>query len=174
MSDFLILFTGKYLIFLFLLPLVYFWLKGNKRLVFQVLLAVFLVNVVALLIGFIFPLSRPFEVAETSPRVPVFFLEHNARFRTASFPSKHVAASASIAFSILMGSSFLGSALLAVPFLVGAGRVLAYVHRWPDVIGGFGLGMLAAFVSKFILEHKSIVGFVNKVEAKLPPNSTHE
>ncbi|MEA2020558.1 MAG: phosphatase PAP2 family protein [Patescibacteria group bacterium] len=174
MADFLILAIGKYLVFVFLLPLVYFWLKGKKSVVFQALLAVLIANILSLLVGIVFPALRPFELAETSPRVPIFFLEQNSRFRTTSFPSKHAAASAAIAFSVLVDNKLLGLVLLAFALSVGAGRVWAFVHRWFDVVGGFGLGLFAAFVARFVVNHKVIGSFMAKMEAKLPPYPTHE
>ncbi len=171
MNDSLVLFIGKYLVLFFILPFIYFWLKGNKKMVIHAFLAVVLADAAALLIGVVFPTLRPFEAAGASPRVPIFFWGGSLQLRTASFPSKHAAVSSSVALSVFGKYKVYGIFLALAAFLVGAGRVLAYVHRWYDVVGGFGIGLLATVVAGRILEHEVVGGFIIRLGERIPPRT---
>jgi len=156
--EFLVLITAKYFIFLFALPLLYFWFKGERRLVLRAVFAALLSGILAFLIGFLFPVERPFEIWDTEPAVPVFFFEHNPDLRTASFPSKHTAVGFAIAFSFFVYDATLGGLLLVGALLMGAGRVFAFVHRWIDVGGGIFVGLVSVqlikLFSSVFREHK--------------------
>ena len=153
MDNILILIAGKYLIFLFTLPFIYFFLKGRQELVVKAVLSTCLAIGLALFINFVFPVARPFEVWQTEPTVPIFLFEHDPRLRTASFPSKHVSAGAAIAFSFWAQSPFLGVALLVGTLFMGTARVFALVHRWIDVIGGVILGLSSYYIIGFSFKY---------------------
>lgn len=139
----LILFAAKYLIFLLFVSLVYFWFIGERELVVRAFCAVGLVIGIALLIGFLFPTLRPFEkLGMETP--PVFFFEQNSNLRTASFPSKHAATTAALAFVVMRKKKLLGRFLLLGSLAVGVGRYLALVHTGWDILGGIVVGWLSA------------------------------
>lgn len=143
MNNTLILLAGKYLIFIYVLPFIYFIFKGRRRLIFKSILSTFLAIGLALFINFISPIARPFEVWQTEPTVPIFLFEHDPNLRTSSFPSKHVSAGAAIAFSFWSQSPLLGTALLLGTLFMGTARVFALIHRWIDVAGGLVVGLVS-------------------------------
>ena len=147
----LIIFFAKYLIFIFVAPLTFFWMKGSRVLFWRALLGSILAYSLALFTGFIFPVPRPFEKAGDFPPPPVFFFEQHPQFRTASFPSKHMAVAVLISLVLMSRNRRWGAIFLALAFLVGWGRVSAQVHTWWDIAGGAAIGGLCAVLVERIL-----------------------
>jgi len=150
MSDLLILFSAKYLIFFLFLPLIYFWFRGERKLVFCTLASVLLAEVLALLVEALFPTPRPFVVFGIAPP-PVFFL----RVQTGSFPSGHTAVGVALAVSVMLKRKIWGRFLLLLALIVGVARVLTSAHFWWDILGGIVIGWLCAHLVNRIHQAKS-------------------
>jgi len=150
MVTLLIIFCAKYLIFLFIAPLTFFWMGGQQKLLRRTFFGGALAYILAIIIGFVFPVLRPFEKTGSFPILPVFFFEQYPQLRTASFPSKHMAAAVLISLVVMSQSKFWGAVFLILAFLVGWGRVAAQVHTWWDILGGAVLGLLCTFFVAYI------------------------
>ena len=84
------------------------------------------------------PTTRPYVTLAFTPLIePVLQL---------SFPSGHVAVLSALAFVALRTHRKYGLFLLLCAVLVGAARVLVGVHYPMDIIGGLGVGFVAAFL----------------------------
>ena len=165
MNNILILIAGKYLIFLFTLPFIYFFLTGRRELVVKAAFSAGLAIGLALFINFVFPVARPFEVWQTEPTVPIFIFEYDSNLRTASFPSKHVSAGSAIAFSFWPQNALLGVALFVGTLFMGTARVFSLIHRWIDVIGGVILGLFSYYIIGFSFKYieKLYINFKSQI-----------
>lgn len=73
-----------------------------------------------------------------------------------AFPSGHTAPLAAIAFAIFILNKKIGYIFIFCALLVGVSRVVAGVHFPIDILGGFILGAIVAYVLKFANYRKSI------------------
>lgn len=81
---------------------------------------------------------RPFVVDGVAPLIP--HVSDNG------FPSDHSLAAALVAGVVLAFRRRVGLVLLGVAFLVGAARVAAHLHHFPDVLGGLLIGLASAIL----------------------------
>ena len=145
-----LIFSAKYLIFFLSVPLIYFWVKGRRSLVWRALLSCVLAEIGTFLIGFCFPTPRPFEVFGISP--PSVFIWG---VRTSSFPSGHTAVGVALAVAVMLQEKLLGRFLLLLALAVGVARFLVLAHFWWDIVGGAVLGTLCALlVSRIFLKRQ--------------------
>lgn len=63
-----------------------------------------------------------------------------------SFPSGHATFMFALAFSLYSFDKKAGFIIFALALLTGIGRVLAGVHYWYDIVGGFILGALISYI----------------------------
>jgi undecaprenyl-diphosphatase len=70
-----------------------------------------------------------------------------------SFPSGHTSFAAALGFAMYTFHKRSGIILLILALIIGASRVLAGVHFWYDIVGGFALGALIAWIA-FLLTRK--------------------
>jgi undecaprenyl-diphosphatase len=68
-----------------------------------------------------------------------------------AFPSGHTAPLTAIAFAILFLNKKVGYAFILFALLVGMSRIIAGVHFPIDIIGGFVLGAIVAYLVRFLL-----------------------
>lgn len=66
------------------------------------------------------------------------------------FPSDHTALTAYLGFLVLMYSRKLGIALLMIALLIGSARVAAGIHHPIDIIGGFIIGAIGAYLGSLV------------------------
>lgn len=93
---------------------------------------------------------RPFVVDHTAP-----LIAHPA---DNGFPSDHTALAAAVAAVVLLWHRRTGAALLVVAVLLGAARVAAHVHHWPDVLAGFAIGLVCAALG-WLVAHWAVPRF---------------
>ncbi|MCU1538834.1 MAG: superfamily protein, partial [Humibacillus sp.] len=96
------------------------------------------VGVILLVSGAAWFDPRPFVVDGQPPLVP-----HPA---DNGFPSDHTTVAAAAAGVVAAYRRRAGALLLVLAALVGASRVLVHVHHVPDVVAGWGFGVLAAAI----------------------------
>jgi undecaprenyl-diphosphatase len=63
-----------------------------------------------------------------------------------AFPSGHSATIAGLAFAVFFRHKWLGYVCMVAAVLIGVARVAAGVHFPVDIIGGYSLGFLIAFL----------------------------
>ena len=118
------------------------WLVGGRtrRALFSAGVATILALLIAVVIGHIWDRPRPFVVLRHYHKL----IPHPA---DASFPSDHVSGSFAIVFTLMLYRRWrLATVALIAGVLIGLARVMVGVH-WPtDVLGGVGVGALAALL----------------------------
>ena len=112
------------------------------------LLAIALAGLGTLLAGLVWDNPRPFVVDHVQP-----LISHSI---DNGFPSDHTAMAVAIATVVVLRDRVTGGLLLVLAGLLGACRVLALVHHWPDVVGGaaigVGAGLGATALTAFLVE----------------------
>lgn len=137
--DKLIIFLAKYLIVVVVLVFIYVWLKLDKRARVQLVVALIVAGVLALILdklaGKLYYHPRPFAVKHIKPLV--------AHAADNGFPSEHTILAMALTSLIYFYRRNLAALALVLTLLVGAGRVWAHVH-WPiDIAGGIVIGLIA-------------------------------
>ena len=140
MTDFLIVFCAKYLLFIMAIALAAYWLRSPRinRLEFAAAAAAALALAYAFarLAGLFFSHEQPFAALGFEPLVP-----HEV---DNSFPSDHAALAGALATIAGLYNRGLGMLLWVLAVAVASGRVLAGLHYPVDVIAGLGIGGLSA------------------------------
>ena len=135
--------TAKYLIFIFVLWLVYLWLKKEKvykNIALYGSYSAVLGILFNLLIGFFYYHPRPFMIP-----VGKLLVHHVSE---TSFPSGHTTFTLSIAFMLVYfrETRIAGLILSVLGFMVGLARVFCGVHFPMDVAGSLGTALAASFI----------------------------
>ncbi|OGE26791.1 hypothetical protein A3C26_03300 [Candidatus Daviesbacteria bacterium RIFCSPHIGHO2_02_FULL_39_12] len=141
-SDDLMIFAAKYLIYFTLVFIFAMALKMGIKEKKAILLAVFGLGVCLLLVMLIrlfYIEPRPFVTLSVKPLI--------AHDNNPAFPSMHTSIMAVIAFAFTYYKSKLGPALMGLAFLVGLSRIYVGVHYPLDIIGGFTVAWLAIYIS---------------------------
>ena len=116
------------------------WLlnQGSRVAIFAGALATILGLLIVQGINQVWARQRPFVVLHHFHKL----IAHPA---DASFPSDHVTGSAALAVALMLfGRVRMGLAALTVSVLIGVARIMVGVH-WPtDILGGIGIGAIAA------------------------------
>ena len=126
-------------------------LRGMVRTFFFVFAPATLAYVIADAIKTFFPAPRPFAALDFTPLV----LGENP---LAAFPSAHATVFAALGMTIFLQNRRIGKWLLLAALLIGLARIMVGVH-WPsDILAGFLLGGLVAFIAhhlalKFSSQH---------------------
>lgn len=153
--DQIVIFFAIYLPFIVVFLASIFFLKYYKIFSFRILLekckdkwyeflSIFLSLTFAWIIPrflkVLFHMSRPFLVF---PDISPLFLKN-----TFSFPSEHATFFMALAFSIFFSHKKAGYYFIFLAFIIGISRIIAGVHFPVDILGGFILGFLIAFLFK--------------------------
>lgn len=150
MRDALISFGAEYLIGIVVLVfLLYFFLahrRKRRRMLLLSLVSLPLTYIAGLIGGILYFNPRPFVVDHVTPLI--------AHAANNGFPSDHTLLSAALATIVLVFNRKLGLLLWALAFVVGALRVLAWVHHWVDIAGAAGIALIVVFFS-FLLVRRS-------------------
>jgi undecaprenyl-diphosphatase len=143
MTDFLIVFCGKYLLYLIALALFVYWLRSPRvnRLQFTVAAAAALALAYALarIAGLFFSHYQPFALQGFDPLLP-----HEV---DNSFPSDHAALGGAMAGIAGLYNRGLGLLLWVLAVAVAGGRMLAGLHYPADVAVGLVLGGISAAIA---------------------------
>lgn len=106
-------------------------------------LALGLVAVMVKAAGAVWTDPRPFVVDHVAP-----LISHSV---DNGFPSDHTALAAAVATVVFFRHRRLGIGLLALTVVLGASRVFALVHHWPDIIGGLAIGVAAGAAAHLLI-----------------------
>lgn len=91
-----------------------------------------------------YPIARPFQELGLTPLVSV-------DDPMGSFPSGHATAFAALAMTIFLRDRKAGSWFLLGALIIGLARIMVGVH-WPsDILAGFLLGGLIAFLAHYVV-----------------------
>lgn len=136
------------LIMFIFLPLVFLWTSprqlshqhGNKKAVMLAVLSIVLSLALKAVVTGFYVRTRPFIPYPAVLQFPI-------QVDPASFPSMHTMLAFTVAGSIYFsGMKKMGSLLLFLALLVGAGRVMVGVHYPSDVLGGAIFGLFVAWM----------------------------
>ena len=122
--------------------LITLFLNKDSRLLACILVPLFMFVTLTIARYFI-NAQRPYEKFDISPVFPKSTVGK-------SFPSRHTASAAVIAFTILYVSPPFGAAFVAIALLIAASRVIGGVHFPKDVIAGILYAALCAVALIFI------------------------
>ncbi|WP_374968227.1 phosphatase PAP2 family protein [Terrabacter sp. BE26] len=133
-------FLATYTLFLMLLIAAGAWLTLDRPRKLELLvagvLALAVLGVLIVAMSAIWTDPRPFVVDGLAPAI--------AHAADNGFPSDHTAAAAAVAGLVLAYRRRIGIFLVLLAVVVGMSRVAAHVHHVPDILGGLGIGLIAA------------------------------
>lgn len=150
--NWLITFIASFLIWIMIFAFIVFYAirkKIKKEIVFRIILSTFLAWLISELIKKIIPSIRPFKINGYPPltiTIP----------KGASFPSSHTSAAFGLAIAIFFYKPELGFAFLLGALTVAAGRILANVHYFIDILGGAVLGSIIAYLINRFYPRKKV------------------
>ena len=147
----LIVFGAKYLFLV--IPVINLWvwwqLPKERRLSFavQVISAGVLALILAKVSGHFISSPRPYIAQHLTPLI--------AASTDNGFPSDHTLLSATLALLVFMVRRPIGAVLLVLALCVGVTRVLALVHSPIDIVGSFGIALVAVLLSSLIASQRN-------------------
>ncbi|MFH1971234.1 MAG: phosphatase PAP2 family protein [Patescibacteria group bacterium] len=151
--NWLVTFIASFLIWILIFGFIIYYAvkkKVKKEVVVRVIISTFLGWLISEIIKKIIPSLRPFKINGYPPltiTIP----------SGGSFPSSHTSSAFALAVTIIIYNPELGFAFLLGALTVAAGRILANVHYFIDILGGAFLGSLVAFlVNRFFHKKKEI------------------
>ncbi|MEK7572262.1 MAG: phosphatase PAP2 family protein [Patescibacteria group bacterium] len=102
---------------------------------------------IAQVLKILFHTSRPFtEFLQVNP----LFLENDY-----AFPSGHATFYMALAFALFFSHKKIGYIFMFIALLIGVARIIAGVHFPIDILGGFILGALIAYLVRFLYDKSS-------------------
>lgn len=123
------------------------WLRTQRRdklrYAVEAVLAMGLVAALVKIAGALWTDPRPFVVDQVTP-----LISHSV---DNGFPSDHTALAAAVATVVLFRHRRWGIGLLGLTAVLGASRVIALVHHWPDILAGVALGVLAGGIAHLLV-----------------------
>lgn len=133
-------------LFIIIVTAALFCFKKTRKTGFTVVLALVFVAVVGnLLLKPLIARERPYDV---TPGIELLV----EKLSDYSFPSGHTFSWFSFATVILFANKKYGIIAVIIAFLVAFSRLYLYVHYPTDVFAGMILGIIAAFISKLIID----------------------
>lgn len=123
-------------------PLKVFWEK--KREILKVFLSGVIAYLAAELLKFLFHVPRPFLVLSN---INPLFVKTSF-----SFPSEHATFFMALAFSIFFLHKKAGYFFMFFALLIGIARIIAGVHFPVDILGGFLLGGIIAYLVAYFVK----------------------
>ena len=158
MSNILITFLARFLIWFMFAGLLILWLvngKIKKEQALRALAASLFAWLIAQMIKDLFPTLRPFEVNAALPLTLTIPSD-------SAFPSGHTTAAFGLAVSIWLHDKRTGIIYVIAALAVGIARVLGNVHYPQDIVGGAVLGTATAFVVERLHLYKLSTGAKRK------------
>lgn len=151
LADALGVFAAVFLLpfLFFLLFLAAFSLKKLAEehwweLMIKILIAAGLAYVIRSFLGEVFFRLRPFAFLNDVGQLITMSPSES------SFPSGHAAVSFAVAFFIIFNDRSWGWAFIIIAGLISVGRIFVGVHYPSDIVGGFLVGLVAAWVVRTI------------------------
>ncbi len=143
----LIVLTAKYLYLVIILIAIVIFFKANRQDKIRLIKLAVIAGPLALIMVFIsshlFYDTRPFVAQNIQPLLP-----HSP---DNGFPSDHTLISMLVALSIYQVKKRAGILLIILAIVVGASRVLAYIHYPVDILGSIVIAMVAVGIASFVL-----------------------
>lgn len=116
-------------------------LVEKKKEIFMVFFSSFLAYLMSVVLKILFHTLRPFLAL---PQVQSLFIESGY-----AFPSGHATFFSALAFSIFFMHKKAGYVFMFFALLIGLARIIAGVHFPIDILGGFILGGMVAYLFAF-------------------------
>ncbi len=143
LAQFVIFFAHWFPYLLALCAAVYAFVFRGQNSVLRSCVYIFLPTllawIVAEIIKIIYPVARPFEALHFTPLI-------SANDSFDSFPSGHATFFAALGVTIFLRNKKIGSGFLLGALLIGLARIAAGVHFPGDILAGFLLGGLIAYL----------------------------
>lgn len=140
---------AKYLIYVVPFGAVFALMTLEKRqriyFVVSVILGGILSFLGARLAGLFIYNARPFAVSDIKP-----LIDHAANN---GFPSDHTLLAATFAFATFFYNRKIGSVMIILALLIGAGRVLVHVHHPIDIFGSFIIAAVTSTASYLLMRN---------------------
>jgi len=147
MTNLIIIFGAKYLVFVILiLATIYFFKQDNfnkKKIFIFSLISLPLIFIIAKIASHFYFNPRPFVVGNFTPLIP--------HAPDNGFPSDHTLLSSAVAMIIFYFNKKIGLLLLFLAILVGASRVLANIHHPLDIIGSLLIPILSTLLVNYFV-----------------------
>ncbi|MBI4250503.1 phosphatase PAP2 family protein [Candidatus Uhrbacteria bacterium] len=138
----LVIIFARFAIFAY--PLLFLRFARWKRCIKLSLPSLALAYGINALISLVWYRDRPFVSLDAQPLFDTHYLHD-------SFPSDHAALAMALAASIfLCAPRTRGVYAIVIAVLIGVARIMAGVHYPSDILAGFGVGLFAAAIGKYI------------------------
>ena len=115
---------------------------AKKKEIFMVFFSGFLAYFISEILKILFHTTRPFLAL---PNVQALFTESSY-----AFPSGHATFFSALAFAIFFLHKKAGYVFICFAVLIGVARIVAGVHFPVDILGGFVLGGLVAYLLRLL------------------------
>lgn len=116
----------------------------KKREILLVFFSAFSAYIISVILKILFHTLRPFLAL---PNVHALFFESGY-----AFPSGHATFFSALAFSIFFMHKKAGYIFMFLALLIGLARIIAGVHFPIDILGGFALGALIAYLFAYFMK----------------------
>lgn len=149
--DPIIVFVAKYLLFASVAIAAIYWLTLQRRMKFQLALAVVVGGIIALLLARIgasfYYDTRPFVSQHVKPLI--------AHANDNGFPSDHALLASFLGFVVWRSSKSVSALLLILAVCIGAARVAAHIHNPIDIVGSFVISAISVVLVTVISQRLS-------------------
>lgn len=148
MTDLIIIFSAKYLLYIIALIALIFFVLANRNIKIRIIKSLIVSAPLALILAkisslFIYDI-RPFAAENVIP-----LISHAA---DNGFPSDHTLAAMLIAIVIFKFNKKLGTVLIILAILLGVARVLAKIHHPLDIIGSIIIDLVSVWIAIWVLK----------------------
>ncbi|MEX2028928.1 MAG: phosphatase PAP2 family protein [Candidatus Paceibacterota bacterium] len=114
--------------------------------ILTVFFSIFLAFCISVVLKILFHTERPFNAL---PEVSALFFESGY-----AFPSGHATFFSALAFSIFFLHKKAGYVFMIFALIIGLARVVTGVHFPIDILGGFALGVLVAYLVAYFAKNR--------------------
>lgn len=101
--------------------------------------------VIVVIINYFYKRERPYQKYNFSPITSKFFSQRTNLHN--SFPSRHLTTLGLLTGVVLLYSPVFGAGLILVTIITGIARVILGYHHPTDILAGFIIGLITAFIS---------------------------
>ncbi len=163
LMDSIIIFSGKYFIFVVVLLAVVTTIISEKAARYKLMILAGISLLLAFgtgtIAGFLYYDPRPFVVDHSVPLIP--HIPNNG------FPSHHTLYAMTIAAVVFVHKRKTGIALGILAILCGVARVMAGIHHAIDVVGGVAVAIIATYMSWVIIKMLLKIKILSRLLSKL-------